>query len=86
MTLESRRKEARWGSIALGWLVAVLAGVLVSPLLRALFGLRAEPPGVRGEFHSRSNRLPDLGLPGISGRWVRCGQACWLPLGGSTAP
>ncbi len=50
MTLESRRKEARWGSIALGWLVAVLAGVLVSPLLRALFGLRAEPPGVRGEF------------------------------------
>lgn len=50
MTLESRRKEARWGSIALGWLVAVLAGVLVSPLLRALFGLRADPPGVRGEF------------------------------------
>lgn len=50
MTPESRRKEARWGSIALGWLVAVLAGVMISPILRALFDLRAEPTGERGEF------------------------------------
>ena len=80
MALESRRNEARWGRIALGWLVAVLAGVLVSPLIRALFGLRAEPPG-DGVSSRPQNRLPGLGLPGISGRWVPCGQACRLPWG-----
>ncbi len=46
----SGRKGVNWGSIALGWLVAVLTGAVVSPLLRALYGLVAEPPAERGEF------------------------------------
>ncbi len=46
----SGRKGVNWGSIALGWLVAVLTGVVISPLLRALYGLVAEPPAERGEF------------------------------------
>lgn len=41
----SERKGARWGSIILGLLVAVLAGVMISPILTALFGLMSEPPG-----------------------------------------
>ncbi len=46
----SGRKGARWGSIALGWLVAVLTGVMVGPILTALFGLTPRPPGEHGEF------------------------------------
>ena len=46
----STRTGIRWGSVALGWLVAVLAGLIISPLLRALYGLVAEPPAERGEF------------------------------------
>ncbi len=46
----SGRKGVNWGSVALGWLVAVLTGVVTSPLLRALYGLVAEPSAERGEF------------------------------------
>ncbi len=46
----SRDKGVRWGSVALGWVAAVLAGVVISPLLRILYGLVVEPPVQRGEF------------------------------------
>ena len=46
----SGREGARWGSIALGLLVAILAGAMISPILRTLFGLAAEPLGERGDF------------------------------------
>lgn len=47
---DSRRIGARWASIALGWLVALLAGAMISPVLWDLFGLGPEPPGERGDF------------------------------------
>lgn len=34
----------------MGWVVAVLMGILISPILRLLYGLVAEPPVERGEF------------------------------------
>lgn len=40
----------RWGAVALGWVVAVLAGIVISPLLRLLYGLFAGPTVGRGEF------------------------------------
>lgn len=40
----------RWRSVALGWLVAVLAGTVVSPILSALYSLVVEPPVKRGEL------------------------------------
>lgn len=48
----SAKVEGRvhWGAAALGWLVAVAAGVLITPLLRLLYGLAIEPPIERGEF------------------------------------
>ncbi len=46
----SVRKGVRWRSVAVGWLVAVLVGAIISPLLRGLYGLVAEPPVERGEF------------------------------------
>ena len=46
----SGREGARWGSVALGLLVAILAGAMISPILRTLFGLAAEPLGERGDF------------------------------------
>lgn len=39
-----------WGAVALGWLVAMCAGVVVSPVLRLLYGLAVEPPLERSEF------------------------------------
>jgi hypothetical protein len=39
-----------WRSVALGWVVAVLVGAVVSPTLRTLYGLVVEPPLERGEF------------------------------------
>ncbi len=46
---DSKREGARWGSIALGWLVAILAGIMIGPILTALFDF-TEPPGQWGEF------------------------------------
>ena len=46
----SERKGISWGSVALGWAVAVIAGAVISPILRVLYGLVSEPPVERGEF------------------------------------
>lgn len=48
--MRSSRTGARWAAIALGWLVAVLMGAMISPILWSLFGLGPEPPGERGDF------------------------------------
>lgn len=42
----------RWGSVALGWLVAAVAGSLISLLLGGLYGLMDEPPAEGGEITS----------------------------------
>lgn len=43
-------KKLRWGAAALGWVVAFVVGVVVSPVFRFLYGLVAQPPIERGEF------------------------------------
>ncbi len=43
-------RETRWGAVGLGWVVAVLAGIVISSVLRLLYGFLAEPPIERGEF------------------------------------
>jgi hypothetical protein len=40
----------RWKSIVVGWLVAAVIGLVVSPLLRSLYGIAAPPPIERGDF------------------------------------
>jgi hypothetical protein len=40
----------RWKSILVGWLVAAVTGLVISPLLRSLYGIAAPPPIGRGEF------------------------------------
>lgn len=53
MSSETARGTAsgtRWGAVAVGWIVAALAGVVLSPLLRLLYGLVSEPPLLRGEL------------------------------------
>jgi hypothetical protein len=40
----------RWRAVLLGWVAAFLAGFAITPLLRALYGLLAEPPVWRGQF------------------------------------
>ncbi len=40
------RKGIRWGSVVLGWLVAVVAGLVISLVLAGIYGLMAEPPAV----------------------------------------
>lgn len=44
------RKGIRWGSVVLGWLVAVVAGLVISLILTGLYGLVAEPPAESGEL------------------------------------
>ncbi len=46
----SEHKGVSWGSVALGWVVAVLVGAVISPILRVLYSLVSEPPVERGEF------------------------------------
>ena len=46
----SRGRGIRWGAVALGWIVASAAGVLLSPAFRFLYGTVAGPPAERGEF------------------------------------
>ena len=40
----------RWGAVACGWAAAVLAGIVITPILRFLYGFFAEPPIERGEL------------------------------------
>jgi hypothetical protein len=40
----------KWKSIVLGWLVASVSGLVISPLLYNLYGLAVPPPLVRGDF------------------------------------
>ena len=40
----SAAKSLRWKSIVAGWLVAAVAGVAISTLLRSLYGVVAPPP------------------------------------------
>ncbi len=42
--------STRWKAVAVGWVAAALAGVVINPILRLLYGLLAEPPIERGEF------------------------------------
>ena len=42
--------DTRWGAVVLGWLVAVAVGVVISPILRLLYGSFAGPPLARGEL------------------------------------
>jgi len=42
--------DTRWGAIALGWAIAVVAGVVISPTARLLYGLFAGPTVERGEL------------------------------------
>ena len=46
----SRGRGVRWGAVALGWIVASAAGVLLSLAFRFLYGSVAGPPAERGEF------------------------------------
>lgn len=43
-------KGVRWGSVALGWLVAAVAGALISLLFSGLYGLVDEPATQAGEI------------------------------------
>ena len=47
---DSRGWGVHWDAVALGWIVASAAGVLLSPVFRFLYGLVAGPPAERGEF------------------------------------
>ena len=49
-TAEGKQDGIRWGAVSSGWAVAALVGVLISPVLRLLYGLLAKPPIERGEF------------------------------------
>lgn len=49
-TVEGKKDGIRWGAVSSGWAVAVLTGVLISSILRLLYGLLAKPPIERGEF------------------------------------
>lgn len=40
----------RWEAVALGWAVAILTGIVISSVLRLLYGLLAGPEVERGSF------------------------------------
>ena len=40
----------RWKSIALGWLVASVSGLAISPLLQNIYSIAVPPPIERGDF------------------------------------
>lgn len=42
--------ETRWGAVVLGWAIAVVAGGVISPTTRFLYGLFAGPDVERGEL------------------------------------
>jgi hypothetical protein len=43
-------KRIRWGVVALGWVVAVFSGIVISTILRQLYGLLTGSPVERGEL------------------------------------
>ena len=43
-------RETHWGAVGLGWVIAALAGVVISAVVRLSYGLFAEPPVGRGEL------------------------------------
>ncbi len=49
-TMEGKKDSIRWGAVFSGWAMAVLVGVLISPILRIFYGLFTEPPVERGEL------------------------------------
>jgi hypothetical protein len=49
-TAQGTASGTRWGAVALGWMVAALIGVVLSPILRLLYGLVSEPPVPRGDL------------------------------------
>jgi hypothetical protein len=46
----SERKGVSWRSVALGWVVAAIAGGLINPFLRVLYAIVSKPPVGREEF------------------------------------
>ena len=44
------RGGTRWGAVALGWVVAVLAGIVIGTVARQVYGLLARPPVEGGEL------------------------------------
>jgi hypothetical protein len=48
--LASEAKGLRWKSVVVGWLVAAATGLLVSPLLRGLYGVAVPPPVERSDL------------------------------------
>lgn len=40
----------KWGVVGLGWIVAVCAGIIISPILRFIYAVFAEPPVERGDL------------------------------------
>ncbi len=45
----SRERGIHWGAVVLGWVVAVLGGLVIGLVLRGLYALVAETPAERGE-------------------------------------
>lgn len=43
-------RETRWGAVVLGWVIAALAGIVISSIFRLLYGHFAGPPMDRGEL------------------------------------
>lgn len=48
--LVSEARSLRWKSVVVGWLVAAATGLLVSPLLRGLYGVAVPPPIERSDL------------------------------------
>lgn len=49
-----------WSAVALGWIVAVVAGVLIAPAVRLLYGLVVELGAARGELTSAAAAISVL--------------------------
>ena len=43
-------RETHWGAVGLGWVIAALAGVVISAIVRLSYGLLAEASTGRGEL------------------------------------
>jgi hypothetical protein len=46
----SGKGGTRWGAVALGWVLAVIAGIVAGTILRQAYGLLADPPVEGGEL------------------------------------
>ena len=49
-----------WSAVALGWIVAVAAGVLIAPAVRFLYGLVVELSAARGDLTSAAAAISVL--------------------------